>query len=194
MPVGALRKGQLVQTPAGPRAVRAILKTRVRRTTMCRVGEAGDLVVTPWHPVLRSKREEDNGKEDGGWAFPAEIAEQTVEYSGVICSVLLECDGDADAHAIRIGGVWGVTLGHGILSGSDIRAHSFLGNYEAVSAEFAALGPSEDGVYHSAGVRRDTDSGKVCGFERLLSAADGAEVRSTDYVKSHTYRLPEICI
>ncbi|GAP93293.1 putative u-box domain-containing protein [Rosellinia necatrix] len=164
VPAGTLQEGMAVQTPMGPRRVRAVVKTEVYGAPMCCVG---NLAVTPWHPVQIEQSE--GGR--GAWAFPTDVAERTIEYSGTICSVLLERDGDADAHAIRVGGVWAVTLGHGVLSGSDIRAHRFLGDYNAVAEELIMLGPGESGVHWSAGVRREADSGKVCGFERLPSAS-----------------------
>ncbi|KAI0878626.1 U-box domain-containing protein [Hypoxylon argillaceum] len=184
VPVYTLQQGVMVQTPAGPRRVRAMLKTRVHYNLLCRVE---DLLVTPWHPIRTDRSGQSR------WAFPADVAEQTaVEYSGIVCSVLLEPDGDVDAHAVRAGGVWGVTLGHGIRSGGDARAHQFLGDYDAVSAELATLGSGENGVYYGAGVRRDADTGMVCGFKRWPSVS-ASVVRNMDPVKLHS-ELPKICV
>jgi hypothetical protein len=169
--IAALREGAQVQTPAGPRLVRAVMKTRVRELTMCRVGGA---LATPWHPVrLDDCSSSSPQPENNNWVHPAHIAqeEDVLKYSGDIYSVLLERDSDPEAHAIRIGGVWGVTLGHGILEGSgDVRAHQFLGDYNVVAMELAMLGPDEYGIYRGAGVRRDPVTGKVCGFQPLQAA------------------------
>ncbi|KAI0969626.1 hint-domain-containing protein [Xylaria arbuscula] len=159
LPVCMLRQGMAVQTPRGSRRVRALLETQPRcGVEMCRVG---NLLVTPWHPIKMSQSA-------SGWVFPADVAESIDNYSGSIYSVLLEPDGDVDAHAISIGGVWGVTLGHGVIAGNDARAHPFLGDYEAVYKELVALG-SGDGVYCASGVKRNGRTGLVCGFERLPS-------------------------
>ncbi|KAI0105111.1 U-box domain-containing protein [Nemania sp. FL0031] len=185
VPVGTLQQGMEVQTAMGPRRVRAVLKTEVRGISMCRVG---DLVVTPWHPVklLESGH--------NAWVFPIDVAEQTIEYSGTICSVLLEPSPDVDAHAIWVGGAWGVALGHGLLSGGDVRAHRFFGNYNAVLEELRALGPGDHGVYYSAGLRRDADTGKVCGFKPLPSGYVSDVVgRDIDLVELKG-RLLEVCV
>ncbi|KAI1291337.1 hint-domain-containing protein [Xylaria venustula] len=160
LPISMLRKGMLVQTPLGSRPVRALLETPLRcGTTMCRVGE---LLVTPWHPIKLSQSE-------AGWVFPADVTKSIDNYWGSIYSVMLEPDGDAEAHAIHIGGVWGVTLGHGIVDGRDARAHEFWGDYKEVSAELVALGSSDDGVYRVGGVKRTVNTGYAYGFECLPS-------------------------
>ncbi|KAI1111471.1 hint-domain-containing protein [Nemania sp. NC0429] len=154
VPVGSLQQGMRVQTPVGPRCVRALLKTLVHYTPMCRIG---DLDVSPWHPVKTDQAPNE-------WDFPWSMAGTIDYYSGIICSVLLEPDTDPDAHAIRFGGVWGVTLGHGIMGGNDGRAHEFLGYYDAVLRKLRKLGPDEHGVYSSGGVMRDPETGGLCGF------------------------------
>ncbi|KAJ8128203.1 hypothetical protein O1611_g5434 [Lasiodiplodia mahajangana] len=185
MPVGTLQKGMEVQTPAGPRHVRAVLKSEVHDILMCRVG---DLLVTSWHPIRHVENEKNT------WAFPIDVAEQTVQYSGTICSVLLEPSPDVDAHAIWVGGVWGVALGHGLLHGEDVRAHQFFGDYNAVLEELMTLGPGDHGVYHSAGLRRDPDTGRVCGFKRLPSSYASEVVgRSVDTGKINS-TLPGVCV
>ncbi|KAI0469149.1 U-box domain-containing protein [Xylaria cf. heliscus] len=160
VPVCTLQQGMMVQTPVGPRHVRAVLKSRVHESAMCRVG---NLIVTPWHPInIGQSKHESCGQ--GGWTFPIDVAEQTITYSGVICSVLLEPDDNVDAHAIHVGGVWGVALGHGVLSGSDVRAHPFFGDYCAVSKDLSGSGPGENGVYWGTGTRRDANTGLVCSW------------------------------
>lgn len=146
-----LRRGVVVETLVGERRVVAVLKTPVKGQIVCRVG---DVLVTPWHPVSADGEE---------WVFPAEATSQDpVLYSGAVYSVLLEESPDPAAHAISVSGLWGVTLGHGVLGGDDARAHAFLGDYGAVGRELEGLG-EEDGVVVGGGVRRD-GRGVVCGF------------------------------
>lgn len=153
--VEELRKGMVVATPLGERKVEAVLKTPVEGQVVCRVG---DVLVTPWHPVSK----------DGSWVFPAEVTEEgPVRYTGAVYSVLLE-DGESAGHAIAVGnqGLWGVTLGHGVREGEDVRAHAFLADHAAVKRELGALeknGARDDGVVVGGGVKRD-EQGLVCGF------------------------------
>ncbi|KAK9419684.1 putative Hint-domain-containing protein [Seiridium unicorne] len=153
VPVGELRRGVTVQTLLGNRKVVAILKTRVRKITLCRIE---DLLITPWHPVFHGE----------SWAFPAHVAQKAVRYSGAIYSVLLEPDSDPQAHAIQVGGVWAVTLGHGILRGKDIRAHEFLGDHAKVSRALSLVGVGSGGIAVASGVRREKRSGRLRGFKR----------------------------
>ncbi|KAI1373110.1 hint-domain-containing protein [Hypoxylon crocopeplum] len=163
VPVRKLREGSRVVTPAGSRRVAAVLKTIVHRITMCKI--AG-LVVTPYHPV----RIDDPS---AGWTFPADLMcesdqPQVVIYSGAIYSVLLQPDRNVEAHALQIGGVWAVTLGHGLVRGDDVRAHRFLGNYRKVAEAITRLRPEKDGVALSSGVKRRHGDGLVCGFKRYV--------------------------
>jgi hypothetical protein len=154
VPISRLRRGTRVRTPAGPRRVAMVLKTPVHSQILCRVG---DLVVTPWHPISR----------DGykTWSFPARVADGPVVYTGAIYSVLLQQGRRPDAHAIRVAGAWGVTLGHGVTRGGDVRAHEFLGNWVTVAKTLAALGPDARGVVVGGGVEKDQVTGRVCGFK-----------------------------
>lgn len=156
VPVRALRRGAMVQTPLGPRRVAAVLVTPVAGEVLCRVG---GLLVTPWHPVSA-----DGGK---SWAFPAQLASSAVRYTGCIYSLLLQPDRIPTAHAVHVGGLWGVTLGHGITSGlGDVRAHSFFGDFAAVAKSLRGLGMRRNGLVVGGGVRRDEKTGLVAGFRR----------------------------
>jgi len=165
--VSRLRGGVSVLTPRGPRKVVAVLKTRVRRETMCLVGKA--LLITPWHPVST----------DGEtWEFPARMSHHRVRYTGSIYSVLLERDVDADAHAVMVGGLWGVTLGHGLVtpagrgdSPQDVRAHHFLGDYDAVLKSLSGLHRGAKGLVIGGGVVRDRRTGLMNGFKRVVVPA-----------------------
>ncbi|KAK3332300.1 hint-domain-containing protein [Cercophora scortea] len=160
--IGRLRAGMRVMTPKGPRKVVAVLKTPVVKAALCLVG--GGLLVTPWHPVSLDGRT---------WMFPKHVARRAVRYTGSIYSILLQRDADVDAHAIMVGGMWGVTLGHGVMPavrGGDVRAHEFLGDYDRVMRSLAKLHRSRSGLVLGGGVRRDARTGLVDGF-KLASPA-----------------------
>ncbi|KAI1134649.1 hint-domain-containing protein [Hypoxylon sp. FL0543] len=165
VPIRTLRRGSRLRTPVGSRRVAAVLKTIVDGAVMCKIG---DLVVTPWHPI----RIDHAGKEPE-WSFPAHVVltsdqPQVVLYSGAIYSILLQADRSVDAHMLEVGGVWAVALGHGVVRGSDVRAHRFLGNYGKVARAIARLRPGKDGVALSRGVKRREGDGLVCGFKKYL--------------------------
>ncbi|RGP63859.1 inter-alpha-trypsin inhibitor heavy chain h3 [Fusarium longipes] len=147
-----LRRGMKVRTPSGSRRVAIVLKTPVEQEVLCRVG---DILVTPWHPIsLDGKR----------WDFPANAATAIVMYTGCIYSILLERDANVAAHAIRVGDMWGVTLGHGLTSGNDVRAHSFFGDYNSVGKSLLGLNRRSNGVVIGNGVERN-EGGRVMGFQ-----------------------------
>ncbi|KAI3396233.1 hypothetical protein diail_12377 [Diaporthe ilicicola] len=177
--ISSLRRGASVATPLGPRRVAAVLATPVRRHVMVRLG---GVLVTPWHPVaLSATAAEDHvgtgrGGDRHGWVFPAQVRpRKLVKYTGAIYSVLLERDGDVEAHAIALGGgsgeavpFWGVTLGHGMVearAGNDVRAHRFFGDYERVLKSLRALGTRRDGLVVGGGVKRGKRTGLVTGFK-----------------------------
>ncbi|KAH9232656.1 hypothetical protein K456DRAFT_1839430 [Colletotrichum gloeosporioides 23] len=165
VPIKTLRRGVAVQTPSGPRRVVAVLKTPVHREIMCRVG---DLVVTPWHPISM-----DSGK---SWGFPANVALRPVRYTGCIYSILLQPGRDASAHAVNVAGIWGVTLGHGLVTGRDVRAHQFFGDYGKVVRSLRRIGVRRNGVATGGGVGRDSRTGLVRGFKpvrRVVVQKDG---------------------
>ncbi|GKT60546.1 U-box domain-containing protein [Colletotrichum tofieldiae] len=154
VPIRTVQRGTALSTPSGPRRVVAVLKTLVRGETLCCVGA---LVVTPWHPLSLN-----DGKT---WTFPADVADRQVRYTGFIYSILLQSDRDPAAHAVSVAGVWGVTLGHGIVAGYDTRAHQFFGNYSRVTAELRNLGIGRKGIAVGKGVSRESTTGLVRGFK-----------------------------
>lgn len=166
VPIRLLRRGMIVRTPLGPRRVRAVLKTRVEDETLCRV--PGGVLVTPWHPI--SGRSGVGAKQ---WVFPAQVAVSMVRYTGHIYSVMLQRDDDARAHAIKVGGIWGVTMGHGIIEKEgdegDVRAHEFFGDYNKVGTALVELGVKKNGVAIGGGVVRDEETGLVAGFRSCVS-------------------------
>ncbi len=163
VPIRSLRRGSEVLSPLGPRRVAAVLVTPISREILCRVG---DLLVTPWHPVSL-----DGGK---AWAFPAQVADSAVRYTGCVYSVLLQPDRISTAHAIHVGGVWGVTLGHGVLAGRDVRAHSFFGDFGAVVKSLRYIGVRRNGLAVGGGIRRDEKTGLVTGFRRGTGRLPGS--------------------
>ncbi|KAL1912482.1 hypothetical protein Sste5344_001498 [Sporothrix stenoceras] len=156
--VNKLRGGMRVQTPRGPRAVAAVMKTPVSSIPMVTIGR---LLITAWHPVSH------NGSK---WVFPcrdpAANKKTAVRYTGSIYSVLLQPDEDADSHAINIEGVWVVTLGHGLTQkevdedgdvishANDVRVHRFFGDYSAVCRSMATLDVRKDGLVVNGGSSR----------------------------------------
>ncbi|KAK3345777.1 hint-domain-containing protein [Lasiosphaeria hispida] len=160
--VGRLRAGMQVLTPKGARRVVAVLRTPVKQEKMCLMGEG--LLVTPWHPV--------KAKGQGGWVFPKDVAKREVRYTGSIYSVLLQRDGDVDAHAIMVGGMWGVTLGHGLTgqeTSGDVHAHRFLGSYDQVIKSLVSLHRSHSGLVFGRGVQRNKQTRMVDGFRKASS-------------------------
>ncbi|KAK4176412.1 hint-domain-containing protein [Triangularia setosa] len=165
--IGKLRRGMGVLTPRGERKVAAVMKTAVRRMGMVVAeGKKQRLLVTAWHPIRG---------DDGKWMFPGEMkGGRRVRYTGFIYSVMLERDEDVEAHAIMLGGggVWGVTLGHGMtgagVAKGDVRAHGFFGNYDKVGKALARLHRLGNGLVLGGGVTRNLVDGLVNGFKRAV--------------------------
>lgn len=150
-----LKRGMKVRTPMGSRRVAMVLKTPVERELLCRINS---VLVTPWHPISHDSKT---------WSFPATSASSGVLYSGAVYSVLLERDRNAGAHAIRVGDLWGVTLGHGLTTGTDVRAHAYFGDYNLVGKSLLGLEKgARKGVVIGGGVERDERTGLVGGFKR----------------------------
>ncbi|OTB10277.1 hypothetical protein K445DRAFT_70622 [Daldinia sp. EC12] len=160
VPVRNLGKGSRVRTPVGSRCVAAVVKTFVHNTAMCKFA---DLVITPWHPIRI-------GNMTSRWIFPADLSEyaRVVNYSGAIYSILLQPDLDSEAHALEIGSMWVVSLGHGVTKGNDVRAHQFLGDHGKVMRSISTLSHGTDGIVLSSGVERRDDDGLVCGFKKYV--------------------------
>ncbi|KAL7787876.1 hint domain-containing protein, partial [Trichoderma ceciliae] len=159
-----LKRGSRVRTPLGPRKVDMVLKTEVSSETLYRIGS---LLVTPWHPLSM------DGK---NWDFPANMSDSPVLYTGFIYSILLQPDGRPDAHAIRVADAWGVTLGHGLRRGPDVRAHEFFGDYMRVRIGLMKLEDAgRRGVVKGQGVERDATTGLVRGFRRICGGSRATE-------------------
>ncbi|KAL2402442.1 hypothetical protein ABEF95_000994 [Exophiala dermatitidis] len=157
IPIVTLQAGMSVWTPNGARKVIAVVKTRISSKagqTLCRIGE---LLVTPYHPLLQN----------GSWVFPKDVAETTEFCRSSVFSVLLAPSRDPADHAIKIGGQVCVTLGHGVVAGpeDDVRAHAFFGNHRRVALGLLQLPKGGSGHFRCSGVKRDPVSGLVGGFK-----------------------------
>ncbi|KAK2746077.1 hypothetical protein FQN57_003417 [Myotisia sp. PD_48] len=160
-----LRPGASVWTPSGPRNVRAVVQTQVKNMPICKIGEES-LEITPWHPIRT---------ENGHWEFPCRMDfEPMLLQSGSVYSVLLAPDSNLGSHAIMVGGRVCVTLGHGIESGNDVRAHELFGNYQRISCEVEKLPKFPNGVSHCLGIDRCSASGRISGFVRPKGHNDDA--------------------
>ena len=102
-----------------------------------------------------------------------------MRYTGSVYSVMLQRDRNSRAHSIRVGSVWGVTLGHGLTHGSDARAHAFFGDYNRVGKSLVGLGVDRSGVVEGRGVERDPQSGLVVGFRAKPAARTGFQLHQS---------------
>lgn len=167
-----LKEGMSLVTPLGPRSVAAVLATPVKEEWMINLD---GVIVTPWHPVTLDT----TGLSPTGWRFPCLMVTShpvLLQYTGCIYSVLLQRDDNVDAHALLLGGpgqddagaapFWGVTLGHGLVAGADIRAHGFFGDYSRVLESLVGLAVRDDGCLLTGGVRKCQTTGLACGFKK----------------------------
>ena len=163
IPVESLRRGMQVRTPMGTQKVAATVRTHLENDLALLCVIEG-LQITPWHPIRLEE----------SWRFPSDIAKPRWTSCSAIYSVLLEAHASAEAHAVWVGGVLCVTLGHGLThttldsnEGIDVRVHRFLGDYGMVVRDMA-INPAfydEAGVLESYGTRKSEADGLVCGFE-----------------------------
>ena len=174
MAIEKLRPGDIVKTLQGKnKAVRTVLKCHTdqakgRTMTVITVNDATALWVTPWHPV----------SQDGGstWFFPAEAYPEEaypemVEtgFLGPVYAVQLERQAEdvANDHAINVEGLWGATMGHGLISEdreeSDVRVHEFYGDWDAVAKSLDEL-PQNGGLALGSGTTTDEITGRTNGF------------------------------
>lgn len=182
IPLSELTADVKVATPVGPRAVAAVLVTPVAEEAMV---DLQGVLVTPWHPVALLQSGE---PADAGWVHPCELLlppqdiqssstkTTTTTYTGRIYSVLLQADDNVDAHALILSGpdgvdgnetpFLGVTLGHGMVTGSDKRAHGFFGDRNLVVRSLDVLRTEKGGRFISGGVKRSETTGLVCGFNQ----------------------------
>jgi hypothetical protein len=170
-----LRRNMEVRTQKGTAKVCAVVATKVQAAPLSVVGT---LRITPWHPIFAG----------GAWSFPADVAERSELYGGVIFSVLLERNDNPEAHTVEVEGQWATTLGHGITAmESDVRAHEFFGNYNLIVGSLNRLLASE-GVLICAGLRRNPANGLACGFRPAVELST-EEKRSDNDLSCDTARI-----
>ncbi|KIW04784.1 uncharacterized protein PV09_03972 [Verruconis gallopava] len=151
IPIQSLRLGMKVQTLKGFAKVAAVIATKVNAAPVCIIG---CLRITPWHPIRTATE----------WTFPAKLADKCELFDGYVYSVLLERNGDASGHTIQVEGQWATTLGHGITTGADVRAHEFFGDYDKVVQSLDSLPADSDGVRQCGGIRRNRTTGLASGL------------------------------
>jgi hypothetical protein len=183
--IDALKRGSLVATPLGARSVAVVVKTSI--TAIANANAKGEgreargrglelcyingLKVTPWHPILHENK----------WVFPADVVTPREASPDVdaIYSFLLQPHADDAAHAMIVGGVTCVTLGHGLTGTNgtnaraeveieaekDVRVHPFFGSYPKVLNALITLPGfyEPDGIVQCVGAFRGED-GLVGGF------------------------------
>jgi hypothetical protein len=119
-PIDDVRKGDLVWTIAGPSLVEYAIEFNLRQTDQPMV-QLGDLLITPWHPVLDKMV----------WRVPADLAPIAHYAVQTVYNLVL-----AQGHIVEVGGVLTVTLGHGF-KGSVIE-HAYFGNKELIMYDLAS--------------------------------------------------------
>ncbi|KAG8945158.1 hypothetical protein FRC00_010241, partial [Tulasnella sp. 408] len=127
VPVECLVVGSSVKTPLGSAKVTGIVRTSSPSGSfdLCELGEG--LLITPWHPIYVTEEET--------WRFPADIATPKQTTCDSVYSIILEENEDSDGHAVFIGGIRCVTMGHGVVDPADVRSHPFLSNHFSVMKE-----------------------------------------------------------
>lgn len=161
--VEQLRPQMLVWTPMGSRMVDSVVRT-VHCNSPASAGDlvqVGDAWLTPWHPIQA------NGK----WAFPDELSLRRKLCDEDVYSILLEAGGDSQGHAVEINGQVCVTLGHGVVDcPRDARSHVFFGDHDAVRHSLQCLPLDKKGQRLTQGLRRDSLTRLVCGWQPYLGA------------------------
>ncbi|KAG8949714.1 hypothetical protein FRC04_008254 [Tulasnella sp. 424] len=156
VPVERLLVGSSVKTPLGSAKVTGIVRTSSPDGSfdLCELGDG--LLITPWHPVYVS--------EEGTWRFPADIVASRQIACSAIYSLILEENQDSDGHAVFIGGIRCVTMGHGVVDLVDVRSHPFLANHFSVMQALKAHAEFTKGPVNAVGTIKDAETGLMCGF------------------------------
>ncbi|KIO29450.1 hypothetical protein M407DRAFT_21510 [Tulasnella calospora MUT 4182] len=154
--VQRLLVGSSVKTPVGSAKVTGIVRTFSPSCSfdLCELG-AG-ILITPWHPVYVT--------EEGTWRFPADIATPKQTACDSVYSLILEENEDSDGHAVFIGGIRCVTMGHGVVDPVDVRSHPFLSNHLSVIRALETHPRFAKGPVEALGTVKDAETGLMCGF------------------------------
>jgi len=143
-------KGDIVVTSCdGHSEVVCVVETHVENVAMI---QYGDLVISPWHPI----------KKNGIWMFPNNLKEKEIQYEGKIYSFLLLNKQGKYAEDLIIENEVCIALAHGIENDS-VATHPFYGSMVVVD-ELKKAPPENDGKVRIVSVKRDKDTGLVCGF------------------------------
>ena len=147
-----IKKGDIVVTSNdGHSEVVCVVETKVEEgISMIQVG---DLIISKWHPI----------KKNGIWMFPNNLKEKNiVQYEGKIYSFLLLNKQGKYAEDLIIENEVCIALAHGIENDS-VATHPFYGSMVVVD-ELKKAPPENDGKVRIVSVKRDKDTGLVCGF------------------------------
>jgi hypothetical protein len=144
-------KGDSVATSCdGHSEIACIVETKVEGVAMI---QFGDLVISPWHPI----------KKNDIWVFPNNLkAKEIIQYAGKIYSFLLVNKKGQYAEDLSIENEVCIALAHGIENDS-VATHPFYGSM-AVVDELKKAPPENDGKVRIVSVKRDKETGLVCGF------------------------------
>jgi uncharacterized protein YegL len=147
-----IKKGDIVATSCdGHSEIVCIVETKVDGISMI---QHGDLVISKWHPI----------KKNGIWVFPNNLKEnekEIIQYAGKIYSFLLLNKQGKYASDIFIENEVCIALAHDIENDS-VATHPFYGSMAVVDE--LKLAPENDGKVRIDSVKRDKDTGLVCGF------------------------------
>lgn len=139
--------GDLVATPDGPAAVRAMV-TCGSYNRFQPMSIVGDLWITPWHPI----------RLDNTWKFPADCVGYMDRLMPTVYNLVLE-----NGHVVFACGIQAVTLAHGF-AGSVVE-HPFFGT-DAVLRDLEQLDGWHAGlpVFQNLRTTRDPVSGIINGW------------------------------
>ncbi|KAG9041778.1 hypothetical protein FS837_011748 [Tulasnella sp. UAMH 9824] len=174
IPVDCLLVGSSVKTPLGSAKVTGIVRTYSSDGSfdLCELGDG--LLITPWHPVYVAEEET--------WRFPADVATPKQTACDSVYSLILEENGESDGHAVFIGGVRCVTMGHGVIDPADIRSHPFLSNHFNVMRTLETHPDFSKGPIDALGTLKDAETGLMCGFvwkrDPVISSAVALDIPS----------------
>jgi len=115
--VADVHKGDVVRTGSASNPTATVVCVVEYRSAgeVCVLSPSG-LIITPWHPI------DIDGNDS--WSFPANCSTAVRKpASEPVFTFVLD-----SVHSVAVNGVRCVTLGHGITSGSDARAHPYFGS------------------------------------------------------------------
>jgi hypothetical protein len=189
---GDLRRGDTVETPAGPATILTVLHTHLREgVDLIRLlnvaggekqkegggggggggcGPSSSLVVTPYHPV-RARAATGECDASAAWAFPLTLPADAAAPFKVAPggSPFLVVDFVLDrGHEVTVNGVRCITLAHGV-EDDPVAAHAFFGTGECVRA-LGRLRGYEDGLVvigPNGGVMRDRATGLIVDYAQV---------------------------